>query len=219
LEASLRAHGYRLDVTSPEEIGQIRERVLTERGLIDVLINNAGTVHCGLFGEVPMARHRQTFEVNVLGLVMVTHAFLPDLIARPEANLVNIASASAFISLPRGTTYAASKWAVLGFTDSVREELRLLGHRHVGVTVVCPSYIDTGLFRGARPARFTWMLTADGVASAVVEAIRRGKETVVLPWTVGLILAVKRFLPQSLFRGLCRWLGVNTSLTEWTGHG
>jgi all-trans-retinol dehydrogenase (NAD+) len=84
---------------------------------------------------------------------------------------------------------------------------------------VCPSYIDTGLFAGARPARFTWMLTADSVASAVVQAIRRGKETVVLPWTVGLIFAVKRFLPQSLFHGLCRWMGVNTSLTEWTGHG
>jgi len=95
----------------------------------------------------------------------------------------------------------------------------LVGHRHVGVTVVCPSYIDTGLFAGARPARFTWMLTADGVASAVVQAIRRRKKTVVLPWTVGLILAVKRLLPQSLFHGLCRWMGVNTSLTDWTGHG
>jgi all-trans-retinol dehydrogenase (NAD+) len=216
--AGLPAHGYHLDVTSSCEAGHVRERVLAERGPIDVLINNAGVVQGGPFVDVPLEKHRQTFEVNVLGLVAVTHAFLPDLLARPEAHIVNIASASAFIPLPWGTTYAASKWAVLGFTDSLREELRLQGRSHLGVTAVCPSYIDTGLFTGARPPRFTWLLTADDVASAVVHAIRRGKETILLPWTARLLLTTRGLLPQPVFRAMCRWMGVSTSMMEWTGR-
>ena len=215
--AGLPAHAFRLDVTDTAEVLQVRQRVLGERGPIDVLINNAGVVSGGPFADVALERHREMVAVNVLGVLGLTHAFLPDLIARPEAHLVNIASASAFVPLPWATSYAASKWAVLGFTDSLREELRLQGHRHVGVTAVCPSYIDTGLFAGARPARFTRLLSADEVAAAVLRAIQRGTAMVVLPWSVRLLLAAMGLLPRRTFHGLCRWLGVSSSMTGWKG--
>ena len=98
-------------------------RLIAEVGPIDVLVNNAGVVFGGPFLDVDLDRHLATIAVNLSGVITLTHAFLPDLIARPVGHIVNIASAAAVIALPMATSYAASKWAVLGFSDSLREEL------------------------------------------------------------------------------------------------
>ena len=148
-----------------------------EIGPIDVLVNNAGVVFGGTFLEVPLDRHLATVAVNLSGVLAMTHAFLPDLIARPAGHIVNIASAAAVIALPMATSYAASKCAVLGFSDSLREELRELGHRHVGITAVCPGYIATGLFDGAKPARLTRWLTPEEVAAAVVAPLSAARSS------------------------------------------
>jgi short-subunit dehydrogenase len=152
------------------------------------------------------------------GVIALTHAFLPDLIARPAGHIVNIASAAAVIALPMATSYAASKWAVLGFSDSLREELRELGHRHVGVTAVCPGYIATGLFDGARPSRLTRWLTPEEVAAAVVRAVERGHEFVMLPRSTRTMYRLCAGLPRSWFRAICRALGVSQSMAGWKGH-
>lgn len=212
------AAGYALDVTNPEQVLAVRDRVRTDHGRIDVLVNNAGILIGGAFLDVPPVRHLATAAVNFGGVMTVTHAFLPDLIAQPAAHLVNIASAAGVLALPFGGSYAATKWAVLGFTDSLREELRVLGHRHVGVTAVCPSYIATGMADGATPARFTRFLTAERVAAAVVRAVERRAELVMLPWQVRLLYAATGWLPRPWFRAACRAMGVHHSMTGWRGH-
>jgi short-subunit dehydrogenase len=212
------ATAYPLDVTDEGQVRDVRRRSLAERGPIDVLVNNAGVVFGGAFTDVPLDRHRTTVAVNLTALLTVTHAFLPDLTARPAAQVVNIASASAVIALPWAASYAASKWAVLGFTESLREELRLLGHSHVGVTAVCPCYITTGLFAGARPPRLVRWLSAEEVADATVRAVERDRELVLLPWTARLLLSAAARLPRRTFRRLCRWFGVAHSMTGWQGR-
>lgn len=119
--------------------------------------------------------------MNTLGLVAMTHAFLPDLLAGTDGHVVNVASASAFIGLPFGATYASSKWAVLGFSESLALELCLQGHGHVHVTAICPSYVTTGLFDGARAPRLTRLLTADRVADLTVRAVLANKPHVRAP--------------------------------------
>jgi short-subunit dehydrogenase len=213
-----RAHGYSLDVTQSNQIEEARKRILSDLGPIDILVNNAGLVFGGEFVSVPLDRHRKTIDVNLTGMIAVTHAFLPDLIARPEAALVNIASASAVVPLPWAASYAASKAAVVSFSESLREELRLLGKRHVLVTTICPSFISTGLFEGARPARLTWMLTPEKVAAAVVRSIERGRSFVILPWTAGLLYALGKCFPVGIYRRICALLGVSTSMRDWRGH-
>jgi all-trans-retinol dehydrogenase (NAD+) len=203
-----------LDVTDPAAILAVRNRVRP----IDVLVNNAGVVFGGPFVDVPLDRHHLTVAVNLGGGLNVTHAFLADLVARPEAHVVNIASASAFIPLPWAASYAASKWAVVGFTESLRDELRLQGHRHVGVTAVCPSYITTGLFAGAAPPRLTTWLTPIGAADATVRAVLRGQGMVVLPWRVRMLLGVAGLLPWPLWRRAMALTGVSTSMTGWAGR-
>lgn len=209
---------YALDVTRTEQIADVRARIAAERGPIDVLVNNAGTVFGGPFLDVPIARHHTTVNVNFSGLLAVTHAFLPDLLARPAAHLVNIASASAVIALPNATTYAATKWAVLGFTESLQEELRLLGRNNVIVTAICPTYISTGLFSGADPGKAIGWLTAEDVAAAVLRAVEKRKEFVMLPWRMRVLYSCCAGLPRTWYKALCRALGASRSLTGWQGH-
>jgi short-subunit dehydrogenase len=210
--------GYPLDVADPIAVLAARERIHADGGPVQIVVNNAGVVFGGGFLDVPVERHRATVEVNLTGLLNVTHAFLPDLVAAPAGHLVNIASASAIVPLPNATSYAATKAAVLAFGESLREELRLTGRRHVRVTAICPSFAATGLFAGAKPARLTWLLDPDAVARATIRAIERNRETVLLPWTVRLLYSLAGGLPAPVYRRLCRALGVSTSMLEWRGH-
>ncbi|HVW38528.1 MAG TPA: SDR family oxidoreductase [Pirellulales bacterium] len=213
-----RAAAYALDVTDLEAIRQLRERLHAEHGPIDVLVNNAGVAFGGTFLEVPVERHLATYKVNALGLVAMTHAFLPDLIARPEGHLVIIASASGLIALPYASTYASSKWAALGFSESIREELRILGHRHVRVTAICPSYIDTGMCDGVKLPRFTRMLRSPQVAEMVLRAVRRNRDLVLTPWLVYITPFTKAVLPPPLFRKVADFFGITNGMATWYGH-
>lgn len=211
--------GHVVDVTDPAAILAMREKVHSEGGPIQVLVNNAGVVHGGPFLQVPLERHLGTLRVNVDGVVAMTHAFLPDLVASREGHLVNVASASGFVGLPFGSTYAASKWAVIGFTESIRLELKKLGHAHVGVTSLCPSYVDTGMFEGVRPPRLTRFLGADEVASDVLAAVRAKRPFVLEPWLVKLTPFLANSLPTAVSDRLSDLFGASTGMRSWRGHG
>ncbi len=206
------------DVTDVDAVRDARRQVLAERGPIDILVNNAGVVYGGTFLDVPLERHRKTFEVNIGGAVVLTHVFLPDLVSRPRAQVVNIASASGLIALPYAATYAASKWGVIGFSESLREELRLAGNPHVHVTTVCPGYISTGMFAGVRLPKFSRHLTPERVARLTVQAVLRDRDEVLTPWFVKITPLARALLPRALFRRLCDWLDVHQGMAPWRGH-
>ena len=214
-----RVHTYVLDVTDTSRIVGLREEIARTVGRIDVLVNNAGLVFGGGFLDVPLEKHLTTYRVNTLGLVAMTHAFLPDLIAGTDGHVVNVASASAFIGLPFGATYASSKWAVLGFSESLALELGLQGHGHVHVTAICPSYVPPGLFDGARAPRLTRLLTAARVADLTVRAVLANKPLVRTPWLTAVTPFLKGVLPFRLFYRCAALLGVNTSMMRWRGRG
>lgn len=213
------ATSFPLDVTCEKEIYALRESINSELGPIDVLVNNAGLVFGGAFNQVPLAKHRQTYEVNLLGMVTMTYVFLPDMILRPEAHLVNIASASSYIGLPYGTSYASSKWGALGFSESIRAELADQGHRHVRVTSVCPSYVATGLFQGAKAPRTTKFMQPPELARQTLQAVKRDKVFLLSPKTVYLTPFFNGFLPVSLLDRIGRWFGVNKTMQQWRGRG
>lgn len=213
-----RATGLALDVTSEESIGAARRHIAAHGGPIDVLVNNAGIVVGGAFHEVSLERHLDTLRINSLGVIATTHAFAADLIARPQAHIVNIASASGFIGLPFGATYASSKWAVIGLSESLRLEFAETGNPHVKVTTVCPSYADTGMFAGARPPLLTPMLTAEQLADRVVRAVERDRPFLKTPWTVHLLGLLRGVLPTAAFDAFARTFGVNASMRHWRGR-
>jgi short-subunit dehydrogenase len=212
------AEHHVLDVTKGAAILQVRDAIHARGGPVDVLINNAGVVFGGAFVDVPLQKHLDTFAVNVLGLVSVTHAFLADLAGRPEAHLVNVASAAGLTAVPLASTYASSKWAVIGFSESIRLELARQGHRHVHVTTVCPLYVSTGLFDGARPPLFTSMLTPAQLADEIVEGVERNQVFVRTPWLVKLVPFLNGVLPTGLADLLSTALGAAGSMEQWTGR-
>jgi short-subunit dehydrogenase len=210
---------YALDVTDAERVRQLRTRLRDETGGIDVLVNNAGVVHGGAFLDVALERHLATFMVNAIGVTTMTHVFLGDLLARHEAHVVNMASASSLVGLPFGASYASSKWAVLGLSESLRLELKALGHSHVGVTAVCPSYVSTGMFDGAAVPRLTRILTPDRLASKVVAAVRANRACVLTPWLVAVTPLLRGVLPRPVFDAVARVFGVSSSMVSWRGRG
>ena len=213
-----RVRPYGVDLTASSRLVGLREQVNHDGGPIDVLINNAGIVFGGAFLDVPLERHLTTYRVNTEGLVAMTHVFLPDLIGRPDAHLVNIASASGFIGLPFGATYASSKWAVVGFSESIALELAHQNARHVHVTCVCPSYVKTDLFAGARAPRTTRLMTPERVADLTVRAVLANRMYVRTPWLVKVTPLAKALAPFAVFYRIAGWLGVNTSMLKWRGR-
>jgi short-subunit dehydrogenase len=219
IAAGGRATAWLLDVTDPSAIAVLRARLIEEAGPLDVLVNNAGIVHGGALLDVPLDRHEATMRVNALAVVAVTRAFLGDLIGRPEAHIVNIASAAAFTGVPFASTYAASKWAVLGFSESIRLELLEQGRGHVRVTAICPGFVGTGMFEGARALRLTRILTPERVANLTVRAVLRNREIVMTPWVVALGPTLRGIVPRRVFDGIARLFGAQTSMVHWRGRG
>jgi len=211
------ATALQLDVTNVASIAAARATLLAGPGPPDILVNNAGVVSGGAFAQVLLADHQRTTAVNLDGVMAVTHAFLSDLVARPEAHIVNVVSASAFLALPFGASYAASKWGALGFSESLRHELRALGHSHVSVTTVCPAYVDTGMFAGAKAPPLTRFLTPDALATAIVRAIKHRTSVLRIPWSVQLT-RLASILPTRAFDLVASLFGLSTSMRGWKGH-
>lgn len=212
-----RAHARLLDVSALEQIEPFRDQLHADIGEIDMLVNNAGVVFGGPFEEVALAEHLDTLQVNTLGLVAMSHAFMNDLRNASQGHLVNIASASAYIGLPFGSSYAASKWAVLGFSESLRLELKERGIGNVAVTTVCPSYISTGMFDGARSPLLSPMLTPERVVRAILRGVKHRQALVAEPSSVRGIDLLKGALPRPLWDELARRSGISSSMKHWQG--
>jgi short-subunit dehydrogenase len=217
-DAGAACRAYVLDVTDGAAVLSVRERLHEEAGRVDVLVNNAGVVFGGAFLDVPLERHRLTYRVNVDGVLAMTHAFLGDVIASPSGGLVFVASASGFVGLPYGSSYASSKWSVIGLAESLRAELKHQGHRHVGVTTVCPTYLATGMFEGATPPKTTKVMDPDEIAEKVVQAVEHRRVWVREPFLAKLTPFLKHGLPTSVSDYLGDFFGATSSMKHWRGH-
>ena len=213
-------HQQTVDVTSSDRVAAAAERVRDEVGATHVLFNNAGVVRGnGYFWEMNPKDFTLTMEVNSVGPMRVAREFLPGMIESGEpCRLVNIASSAGLNAIPRMAAYAASKWAAVGFSDSVRLELEQAGHQRVKVTTVCPTYIDTGMFDGAKGILFTPMLKQEDVVEATWAAMLEGRPFVVMPWTSRMNKILTGVLPVRLRDLYLRRVGVYNSMDEFYGH-
>lgn len=185
---------------------------------IDILINNAGIVFGGEFEKLSLEKHLLTFNVNVNGLVAMTHLFFDDLKKSSEAHIVNLASASGFIGLPYGSSYASSKWAVVGFSESLRLEVIERNLPNISVTTVCPSYISTGMFTGVKAPMLLPWLKPEVIVAKIIEGIEKKKPFVKEPFVVKYVDLLKGVLPLGIFTCANKLLGVSTSMTHWKGR-
>jgi short-subunit dehydrogenase len=219
--ATSHVHAYVVDVASVADITTAAARVRAEVGDPDIVINNAGVVRSKLFWEHDHTRDIAfVMSINTLAPMHIAREFLPAMIARRgQARLLNVASASGLLAVPRMSVYTASKWAVIGWSDSLRLELVRAGHGHVKVTTLIPSYITTGMFQGARAPLLTPLMEPAYVVDKAWQALMRGKARVLLPWTVWLSGAVRGLLPQPAWDFLAdKVFRVYSSMDHFSGR-
>ncbi|WP_425299248.1 SDR family oxidoreductase [Nocardia cyriacigeorgica] len=214
-------HHFVVDVSAPDQISEAAQAVRKEVGDIDILVNNAGIVRGNTYfwETTNRADIDKTMAINSLAPMYVTLEFLPAMVAGSgQARVLNIASSAGLVSNPRMSVYAASKWAALGWSDSVRIELEQAGHDHVKVTTVCPTYIDTGMFDGAKGFLLTPILKQEEVVETSWQEMKNGGALVILPWTSRLNKALSGILPLKLRDLFLDTVGVYRSMEEFTGR-
>jgi all-trans-retinol dehydrogenase (NAD+) len=212
------AWGYGCDVTDRDRVGEVAARVRADAGDPEVVVNNAGIVSGRHLVDLTPEKIEATFKVNTLALFWVTKAFLPAMLARDQGHIVTVASAAGLVGVAKQTDYSASKHAAVGFDEALRYELRQAAP-HVRTTVICPYYIDTGMFEGVktRVPLLLPILRPERVAAKIARAIERNRRQVIMPPFIR-VLPVARALPTPVFDWLIDLFGVNATMDDFVGR-
>ncbi|MFD2247338.1 SDR family oxidoreductase [Pontibacter ruber] len=211
-------HPYLVDIGNLAEVERTADRVLREAGTPSILINNAGIVVGKRFAEHSLFEIERTLNINVLGAMAATRVFLPAMLQQGHGHVVNIASAASLLPNPRMSVYAASKWAVLGWSESLRLELEQMSP-HLHVTTVTPSYIDTGMFAGVKAPLLTPILQPETIANAILEAVKENKIILRKPFIVNLLPLLRGILPTRIFDAVVgKTFKVYTSMDKFSGR-
>lgn len=208
---------YQVDVSNMEQVTSVAEAVKANQGGIDLLINNAGIVVGKLFQEHSLQDITRTMDINSLAPMAIAHHFLPGMLEQKKGHICNIASSAGLTSNPRMSVYVASKWAVTGWSDSLRIEMEQQ-KTGVRVTTVTPYYISTGMFEGVRSPLIP-ILKPEKAARKIIRGIERNKLFVSMPWSVHFVRLTQGLLP---FRGY-DWLagkvlGIYNTMEHFTGR-
>ena len=210
----VRTSYHHLDVANRAAVAGLPALVTAEHAGVDLLFNNAGVAVGGTFEQVSEEDFEWLFEINFWGVVRMTRAFLPLLRASIDARVVNISSVFGLIAPPEHAPYAASKFAVRGFSESLRHELKGSG---VGVTVVHPGGVATSISEKARVplgvsaeeverkrAKFRKLLRLPPAVAGetIVRGVERRQQRVLVGSDARLISAIARLLPVSYWKVL-----------------
>lgn len=192
-------HPYIVNVADKEDIAWAAQDVLANIGEVDILFNNAGIVA----GSKRFVDHtdediERTLSINTLGVMRVANAFLPAMIQQGFGHIVNIASASGLVANPNMSVYAASKWAVIGWSESLRLEMEA-DTPNVKILTVSPSYINTGMFDGVKPPLLTPFLEPESFVERVMKAIEGNEVDLKAPFMVNVVPLLKGILPTRMF--------------------
>jgi NADP-dependent 3-hydroxy acid dehydrogenase YdfG len=177
-------------------------------GALKVLHNNAGILRVGAFEDIPLAEHRRIIEINVIGLLNVLHAAFPYLRDTPQAQVVNMSSASALFGTPDFASYSASKHAVRAMTEALSIEWERHGIR---VTDLMPPFVNTGMVQANQQSsrlfeRLGTNLAAEDVAKAVWNLVRRPRLHRPLTPQFQALWPVARAMPAGLTRQVIKRL-------------
>lgn len=208
---------YHVDVTNASQI-KLAALEIIGRGLTpDILINNAGVIVGKYFHEHTFDDIDLSVDVNLKGVMYVTAMFINEMMKKGNAHIVNIASAAGMLSNPKMSVYAATKWAVIGWSESLRLEQEKL-KSGVKITTVTPSYISTGMFEGVKMNRLIPILRPEKAAKKIIKGIENDKIFVRMPAMVHFIPFLKGIMPVRLFDFIASLLGVYDSMNDFKGR-
>jgi len=203
---------HTIDVADKEQMQQLPTEVARSHGAVHILVNNAGVGMAGTFEEMALEDFEWLMAINFWSVVFGSRYFLPYLRKEDEAHIVNVSSLAAMLALPSMTAYSASKFAVRGFTESLKLELK---DTHIGVTCVHPSAVRTGIIDTARFGKAYSGVSREDVLNAlnrgvsaaraaklIVRAIRKRKERLMIGRDAIAADAFARLFPTTYGRRL-----------------
>ena len=202
-------HPIVCDLSEPTNVRDVAQRLLREHRGVDILVNNAGIVYYGPTANMKAADRDRLLAVNLHAPIQLTTELLPSLLERYEAHVVNISSMYGLIATPKCAVYHATKFGLIGFTESLRRECSRQG---LGVSTICPGMIRTNLFQSGtsgydhravpEPPSFICG-TAEQVAVKTMRAIERDERLTLVTATAFAVSYLQRmapWLPDALYR-------------------
>lgn len=208
---------FQVDISDLEQIKSAAEKVNTQTGGIDILINNAGIVVGKYFHEHTHEQISKSMLVNSSALMHITAEFLPGMMARNLGAVCNIASSAGLISNPKMSVYAASKWAAVGWSDSLRLEMEQLA-KNISVTTIMPFYISTGMFDGVK-SKLLPILEPEKTSERIIKAIENDTKMLAMPLPYWFIRFSQGILPLPAFDWVMRNVfGIYDTMKDFKGR-
>lgn len=210
---------YVCDISNATQVSTLAEKIKKDMGDASILVNNAGIVVAKGLLEMDEDQIKKILDVNLTSMFWTTKAFLPGMIAKNEGHVVNMASAGGILAIPYLAAYCASKFGVIGFTDSMRQEMKKNKHK-IGFTYVCPNTVGTGMFEGSKAVTGTRELTPLEVSTKIIKSIKKNQAALAIPSIPVKFLTplLKLVLPVSGMDFLNRLLGMWSINDSWTGR-
>jgi NADP-dependent 3-hydroxy acid dehydrogenase YdfG len=202
-----------LDVTDRDSFSGFLDEAERQLGPLDVLVNNAGIMQIGRFLDEDDLTAQRMIDINLHGVILGMKLALARMIPRDRGHVVNIASQAGKFGAPGGATYSATKHAVIGLTEAVRGELRLMD-AHIGLSYVMPYVVNTELGSGLGEARGLSNLEPADVADAIVEALQFGLVEVWVPKSAKRTNVLGVVLPRRLSEGMARAMKADRVLAD-----
>jgi len=210
-------HGCVVDITSTAAIDAALAEMAGLGISVDLLVNNAGIIVGKPFIEQSDETITREMSINSIAPMHLTLRILPRMVAANRGHIITIASAAGLVSNPRMAVYCASKWAVIGWSDSIRLELAQMGSM-VRVTTVTPYYTSTGMFAGVTSPVIP-IIEPSAVVQAILRGIERNAIWVRTPGIVNILPFVRGILPTRWFDIVIgRWFGVYDTMRTFTGR-
>src|SRR5271166_4512816 len=216
-ELGASAVGLPLDVTERDSFSAFLDGAEEQLGPLDVLVNNAGIMQVGRFIDEDDVTARRMVDINLHGVILGTKLALERMLPRDRGHIVNISSQAGKFGAPGGATYSATKHAVVGLTEAVRGELRMMG-AHVDLSYVMPFVVNTELGSGLGEARGMSNLEPADVADAIVEALQYGTVDVWVPKSAKRTNMLVTMLPRPLSEGMGRAMKADKVLSAADAH-
>ncbi len=202
-----------LDVTRRASFSVFLDGVEAELGPLDVLVNNAGIMHLGRFVDEDDLTAERMIDINLRGVILGTKLALARMTPRNQGHIVNVASQAGKFGAPGGATYSATKHAVVGLTEAVLRELRLMGSS-IDMSYVMPYIVNTELGSGLGTARGMRPLEPSEVAAALLHALQYGTVDVWVPKSSKWTILTGGLLPRVLAERLAGLMKADSVLAE-----
>ncbi len=197
-EHKITAHYVAIDLNDYNADKRLFKETESQGLEVDWLINNAGFGSMGDFVNLELEKELEMIGLNVMALVALTHRYLEQMRKRESGTIINVSSTASFQPIPFMATYAATKAFVSSFSEAIAEENRPHGIR---VLSLCPGTTDTNFFASSGindPVKIKGIQTSDQVVEAALNALKRGKSSVVSGWTNSLATTLGSLSPNSL---------------------